>query len=209
MKLKNFSLILLLMQVLVGCAASAGASDNYSVESRTVRVGQFVALQAEGALPVELRQVPDSAGTVIISASDRAMPLVSVGISDGTLVVRFTGRGRESLLSSEVKSVKVYCGRDIRQLQLTGSGSIAVGKLHSQGDITAVSTGSGSLAMAGCDCQNLTVALMGSGSIALGGVHARNISTSLAGSGSLAAGDVDATAFNCTISGSGSAVVSG
>lgn len=208
MKLKHISFALLAM-ALVACAATAGASDNFSTETRTVKAGQFASLQVNGSLPVELRQVPDSAGVVIISASERAMPFVSVGVSDGTLVLHFTGRGRESLLASEVRNIKVYCGRNLSQLQLTGSGSIAAGSLHSQGDVTVVSTGSGSLALGSCQCQNLTAALMGSGSIAIGSVRARNVSTSLAGSGSLAAAGIDATAFNCTISGSGSATAVG
>ncbi len=183
--------------------AAGGTLKAAGADSDRVAAGRFSAVRTEGRLPVELRQVPDSAGIVIITASERALPLVAVANSGGTLCLSFTGRGRDSRLASEVKSVVAYCGRDLSLLTLEGSCSVTASGLHSQADITAVVTGSGSLCLRSTSCANLTASLTGSGVIRLEGLRARNCSTSLAGSGSLRLSGIDATAFNCTLSGSG------
>lgn len=193
-----------LLLTLAATAAAIAAETG-----RTTAAGRFGAVHVEGALRVDLRQVPDSAGTVIISASERAMPLVHVSNADGTLCIRFEGRGNNGPLAAEVKSIRAYCGRDITQILLTGHGFVSVDGLHTADDLTAVVTGSGAMHLGRIDCRNLTASLSGSGLISIDGLRARNASTSVAGSGTVSAAGIDATAFNCTLSGSGSARVAG
>lgn len=196
--------VLTAVAFLLACPQRALAAD-----PRTTAAGSFSAVQVAGALPVELRQVPDSAGIVIISASERALPFVKVSNTDGTLCIHFDGHGRDLPLASEVRAIRAYYGHDMRQLLLTGSCRVVAAGMHTSDDLTVVVTGGGSLTLDRIDCRNFTASLTGSGHIGLNGLRTRNAGTSVAGSGSLSAAGIDATAFNCTISGSGSASVEG
>lgn len=194
--------ILAPMAVCNSCVAATAAE-------RSLHTGTFNVLRVEGSIAVDLRQMPDSAGLVKIYASDRAMPGVSVTCTDGTLSVHYKAEGPLQDYGAEVKRVVVYCGRDMRQISLTGSGSVNAGGINTSTELTAVVTGSGSMKLSAPHCLNLTGSITGSGAMLLDAVKARNVSTSVTGSGALKVEALDATSFNCTLSGSGSVQVAG
>lgn len=204
MKSLLFSLLasVLLIPAVAGCVSATAAE-------RSLQAGAFSALRVEGSIAVELRQLPDSAGRVVIHASDRALPGVSVTCADGTLAISYKPESPLHNYAAEVSGVVVYCGRDLRQISLTGSGSVDASGINTSGDLTVLLTGSGAMKLNAPHCLNLTGSLTGSGAMMIDAAKARNVSTSVAGSGALKVKDVDATSFNCTISGSGSAIVAG
>ncbi len=206
MKIKHTSLSLAAAAIaLVACASAS----SLNMLTHSTVAGRFSALRVSGSLGVELRQVPDSAGMVVVEASERAMPHVKISNTDGTLHVNYTPDEPSRHYGREVKRVVVYCGEGgVGQLTLGGSGAISASGLRTRGDLTAVLSGSGAMSLRDVSCANFTATLSGSGALSLDGVKARNVSTSLIGSGALSA-DVDATAFNCTVSGSGAASVRG
>lgn len=200
MTLKRLSL---LVAIALGCCLHGTAA------TRALRAGFFASLRTTGPLPVELRQVPDSAGIVVITASERALPQVKIANTDGTLCVDYEHADARDNYAREVRRVVVYCGRELHTVATTGSGTVSIGRLHTSTELTAVATGSGKLTLAHVDCLNFTGSLTGSGALVLDGLKARNISTSCMGSGRIVATGVDANAFNCTLSGSGTASIAG
>ncbi|MDE6497176.1 MAG: DUF2807 domain-containing protein [Muribaculaceae bacterium] len=194
--------ILALVPACNSCVAAIAAEHS-------LHTGTFNVLRVEGSIAVDLRQQPDSAGIVKIYASDRAMPGVSVTCTDGTLSVSYKAESALHNYAAEVERVVVYCGRDMRQISLTGSGSVNARGINSTTEITAVVTGSGAMRLYSPHCLNLTASLTGSGAMMLDAVKARNVSTSVTGSGALKVDALDATSFNCTLSGSGSVRVAG
>ncbi|MDE6109222.1 MAG: DUF2807 domain-containing protein, partial [Muribaculaceae bacterium] len=162
-----------------------------------------------GTLGVHSSSAPDSAGCVRIYASERALPGVSATCSDGTLALRYKAESPMQNYGSEVKRIVVYCGRDMHQINLTGSGSIDARGINSSSELTVLVTGSGSMKLQAPHCLNLTGSITGSGSLLLDAVKARNVSTSVMGSGALKVPALDATTFNCTLTGSGSVTVAG
>jgi hypothetical protein len=205
MKLKH---IFLLAAAIITCVAACSSVDSALTVRRTA-AGPFTALRSSGPLPVEIRQVPDSAGTVVIEASDRALAHVHVANSDGTLIIDWQRAGNVRDYSREVKSIKVYCGTELRQITQTGSGIVNLPALHTQSELTLVNTGSGAIRMGRTDCLNFTGSNTGSGLIKIASLKARNISTSATGSGMLQLDTVEANSFNCTLTGSGMAQVGG
>ncbi|MBD5277018.1 MAG: hypothetical protein HDS30_05125 [Bacteroides sp.] len=200
----------LLLSLLAFLALAAHTSCVTATASeRSMRAGTFSALSVVGSLPVELRQFPDSAGRVNIYASERALPGVAVTCTDGTLSISYKAESPLLNYATEVQSVVVYCGRDLRQINLTGSGSVKATGVNISTELTVVATGSGSVKLMAPHCLNLTASLTGSGSMLLDAVKARNVSTSVTGSGSMKVDALDATAFNCTLCGSGRASVAG
>ena len=179
MKLKNISLLM----VVLAAAVVACSSTESAVSSRRMSAGQFSTVVVSGSLPVELRQVPDSAGQVVVMASDRAMADVRVACTGGTLAISYESKPGTTGYSREVKRVVAYCGREVQQLRLTGSGMLSSKGLRTASDLTVVLTGSGMMNLDDVVCANFT--------------------GSLTGSGMLNAKDVDAVSFNCTESGSG------
>lgn len=205
MKLKHISLLTFAVAV----AVAACSSTDSALATRHASAGAFSSLHVSGSLKVELRQVPDSAGNVIIEATDRAMAHVHVHNSDGTLTVGYDSDKGRANYAREVKRVVAYCDRDMRQITLSGSGMVKSDGLRTAGDITAVVTGSGMVSLDRVDCRNFTGSLAGSGMLALDDIKARNVSTSCSGSGMVKVAGVNAAAFNCTVSGSGMGRVSG
>ena len=206
MKLKHFSLLM----IIAAAAFAACAGAETAVTEHRTSAGAFTAVQAEGSLVVEVRQNPDSAGMVMVQASERALPLVKIGNSDGTLVVRLDKSTPDyNRYTREIKRVIAYCGRDLSLASQTGSGILKIGPLHTNTDLTAVLTGSGILEINGASCLNFTGSRSGSGVLKLAGIKARNVSTSGSGSGVVSVDNVAATSFNCTVNGSGVATVSG
>ena len=179
MKLKNISLLM----VVLAAAVVACSSTESAVSSRRMSAGQFSTVVVSGSLPVELRQVPDSAGQVVVMASDRAMADVRVACTGGTLAISYESKPGTTGYSREVKRVVAYCGREVQQLRLTGSGMLSSKGLRTASDLTVVLTGSGMMNLDDVVCANFT--------------------GSLTGSGMLTASGVDAVSFNCTESGSG------
>ena len=179
MKLKNISLLM----VVLAAAVVACSSTESAVSSRRMSAGQFSTVVVSGSLPVELRQVPDSAGQVVVMASDRAMADVRVACTGGTLAISYESKPGTTGYSREVKRVVAYCGREVQQLRLTGSGMLSSKGLRTASDLTVVLTGSGMMNLDDVVCANFT--------------------GSLTGSGMVNAKDVDAVSFNCTESGSG------
>lgn len=178
MKLKH---IFLLAAAIITCVAACSSVDSALTVRRTA-AGPFTALRSSGPLPVEIRQVPDSAGTVVIEASDRALAHVHVANSDGTLIIDWQRADNVRDYSREVKSIKVYCGTELRQITQTGSGIVNLPALHTQSELTLVNTGSGAIRMGRTDCLNFTGSNTGSGLIKIASLKARNISTSATGS---------------------------
>ena len=187
MKLKNISLLM----VVLAAAVVACSSTESAVSSRRMSAGQFSTVVVSGSLPVELRQVPDSAGQVVVMASDRAMADVRVACTGGTLAISYESKPGTTGYSREVKRVVAYCGREVQQLRLTGSGMLSSKGLRTASDLDDVV------------CANFTGSLTGSGMLNAKGLKARNVSISGTGSGMVNAKDVDAVSFNCTESGSG------
>lgn len=205
MKLKNISL---LMVVLAGAVLACSSTES-TLSSRHMSAGQFSSVVVSGSIPVELRQVPDSAGQVVVMASDRAMPDVQVANNGGTLAISYKSKPGVAGYSREVKRVVAYCGREVTQLRLTGSGMLCTKGLRTASDLTVVLTGSGMISLSDIVCANFAGSLTGSGMLNANELKARNVSISGTGSGMVNANDVDASSFNCTESGSGMVNASG
>lgn len=206
MKFKHISLLF----VAAAAAFTACAGVETAVTDHRTTAGNFTAVQAEGPLVVEVHQNPDSAGMVVVRASERALPLVKIGNSDGTLLVRLDKSTPDyNRYTREIKNVTVYCGRELKLVSQTGSGILKINPLHTNTDLTAVLTGSGILEFYSASCLNFTGSRSGSGILKLAGIKARNVSTSGSGSGMITIDNVAATSFNCTVNGSGMATVSG
>lgn len=209
MKLKHISLLMLVFALaIVACSSTQNATTSATETTTTSYAGSFTSLRVMGPLPVTLVQQPSKAGTVQITASERARQLVKSVCTDGTLNLEFKVSPAESRYADEIKKIVVYCGDEVHQLVLTGSGVINAENIATHTDLTAVLTGSGVISLEKADCPNFTASVTGSGMINLKKVLARNVSTSVTGSGVLSI-KTDATAFNCTVSGSGMANVGG
>ena len=185
MKLKH---IFLLAAAIITCVAACSSVDSALTVRRTA-AGPFTALRSSGPLPVEIRQVPDSAGTVVIEASDRALAHVHVANSDGTLIIDWQRAGNVRDYSREVKSIKVYCGTELRQITQTGSGIVNLPALHTLDTVEANSfnctlTGSG-MAQVGGHASKASLALRGSGMLSAGNLKSSSLSLSVTGSGML------------------------
>ena len=198
MKLKNISLLM----VVLAAAVVACSSTESAVSSRRMSAGQFSTVVVSGSLPVELRQVPDSAGQVVVMASDRAMADVRVACTGGTLAISYESKPGTTGYSREVKRVVAYCGREVQQLRLTGSGMLSSKGLRTASDLTVVLTGSGMMNLDDVVCANFTGSLTGSGMLNAKGLKARNVSISGTGSGMVNAAGT-ATKASLALRGSG------
>ena len=197
MKLKNISLLM----VVLAAAVVACSSTESAVSSRRMSAGQFSTVVVSGSLPVELRQVPDSAGQVVVMASDRAMADVRVACTGGTLAISYESKPGTTGYSREVKRVVAYCGREVQQLRLTGSGMLSSKGLKAR-NVSISGTGSGMVNAKDVDAVSFNCTESGSGMVNAAGT-ATKASLALRGSGMVNAKGMRTHSVSVSCSGSG------
>ena len=197
MKLKNISLLM----VVLAAAVVACSSTESAVSSRRMSAGQFSTVVVSGSLPVELRQVPDSAGQVVVMASDRAMADVRVACTGGTLAISYESKPGTTGYSREVKRVVAYCGREVQQLRLTGSGMLNAKGLKAR-NVSISGTGSGMVNAKDVDAVSFNCTESGSGMVNAAGT-ATKASLALRGSGMVNAKGMRTHSVSVSCSGSG------
>ncbi|MEM6290629.1 MAG: head GIN domain-containing protein [Myxococcota bacterium] len=168
-------------------------------QTQTRTVGEFDAIELEGAIDVEVVVGKDIDVEVI--AAPKLLDDVTTKIKEGTLHIDLEGGGHSSSGGVLVKvAVPSLVG-----VELSGSGDIKVAGL-TEGDFEAIIAGSGDVELAGT-AESLTASIKGSGDIDARGLSVETADLEIAGSG-----DITATASQSVlgdIAGSGDITVRG
>jgi putative autotransporter adhesin-like protein len=150
---------------------------------RRLAVTDFDRVQVEGPYQVTLLTGLSSGARV--EGSAEALDRISVGVQGNTLRVRPNRSAWGGYPGDTAGPVKVaLTTRDLRTATVVGSGSLDIDRARGLRVDLSVS-GSGRLAVANVDADNLVVGLLGSGRITLAG-HAKQLKATIRGSGDLA-----------------------
>ncbi len=167
-------------------------------EKRDVRGFDGVKLAGTGEL--DLRQGEQESLT--IEADDNILPRILTEVTGGTLVIRMERGVSVSPTTPIQYSLTV---KDLANLELSGSGKINSGPLHSR-DFSVRLPGSGSIRFDDLTADTLTAEISGSGSIQVPGkVVSQNVSIS--GSGDYDGRSLQSRSADVSVSGSGDSTV--
>ena len=149
---------------------------------------------------VEVRQ--GGAEGLTITGDDNIVPMVETVVDNGTLKIRWTGKG----YSTQYKDLAIVVNAaSVEGLTIAGSGSIHATQLKA-GNLRATITGSGDVAIDDLDAKALTVTIAGSGDMAVAG-RVDTLDVTIAGSGDLKAPKLESRVVKVTVQGSGDAIV--
>lgn len=174
-------MICLMHRIMIAAAAllasaSAGAAD------RRLSVTDFDRVQVDGPFQVVVKTGKGPSAT--ISGSPEALERISVEVQGRVLKVRADRSAWGGYPGAAVAPAKVTLStHDVRAVQLTGSGSIAVDKAEAMRFDISLS-GSGQVSVADLEADNLVLGLVGSGTVQVGGT-AKTLKATVQGSGNL------------------------
>jgi Putative auto-transporter adhesin, head GIN domain len=178
--LRKFSLLLLAVLVLPACNdETIKGSGNITTEARPV--GKFIAIRLSGAGRLVIERT--GADSLTVTTDDNLLPVFTSEVKNGTLYLSVV-RGKSPRPSREA-FYKVTVS-DLRELQVSGAGSIDASKL---------------------DGEALSVSISGAGSGKVAG-RADAFTLSISGAGSLNAAELKAKRAKAVVSGAGNVTVS-
>ncbi len=150
---------------------------------------------------VEIRQ--EGAEGLTITGDDNIVPMIETIVDNGTLKIRWAGRGNHS---THYKNLDiVITAATIEGLTIGGSGTIHAAQLKA-GNLGATIAGSGDIVIDSLNATSFTAKIAGSGDIAVAG-RVDALDVTIAGSGDLAASKLEARAVKVSVLGSGDADV--
>jgi Putative auto-transporter adhesin, head GIN domain len=150
---------------------------------------------------VEIRQ--DGTEGLTITGDDNIVPMIETVVDNGTLKIRWAGKGNYSTRYKDLNIV--VNAANIEALTVGGSGMIHAAKLKA-GNLRATIAGSGDIAIDSLDATSLTANIAGSGDMAVAG-RVDSFEVTIAGSGDVAAPKLEARVVKVTVQGSGDADV--
>ncbi len=190
-------------------ALSTATDANARTERHLLKANDFDELYIKGACAVDLREVSDSTGMIVITADHNAYDAIEKQHAGRSLYIS-VARGARPISQGSLIPVTVYCPRNMKVISLSGNGAIEGSGIVAVDELAVIVSGPGSIKLSDCSAQNINVSITGSGNIELGkGVTASNINCSLTGSGHISADRRTATSLSGTVRGSGSINVSG
>lgn len=187
-RLSAFALIL-------AAAPAAAAERSYSV-------GSFDRIRVEG--PFDVRLATNGSPGARAEGDRRVTDDLVIRVEGTTLIVRagVNGWGEQTSAASAGAPVITLSTQTIRSASVTGAGRLAItGPVRGQ-RIDLTLTGTGQLAVAGLDADQLNATLAGSGSMALGGKGAR-VRLLTSGSGTIDATPLSASDLTVRLDGTG------
>jgi hypothetical protein len=184
--------------LLVGCTSLIGVRASGDVITETREVPDFTGIDLSGEGHVTI--VIGDEFSLVISAEDNIMPLLTSEVNDDTLVLGAS----ESINPSEEITYEVTMPL-VSLLRVSGSGRIdATGSTSD--DLAIDVSGSGAVQVDNLTVAGLEAEISGSGNVEVSG-ETDHLEVSISGSGSLDAEGLTARTGAVSVSGSGSVVV--
>lgn len=183
---------------LVGCSTLTGVRGSGDVVSETREVSDFdgVDLSGEGHVTITI----GDEFSLVISAEDNIMPLLTSEVSDGVLVLGTS----ESISPTEEIDYEVTLPL-VSLLEVSGSGRIDASGVVAE-DLGLDVSGSGALQAEDISVTSLQAEVSGSGQVGVSG-ETDHVQVSISGSGALEGENLIARTGVVNVSGSGSVVV--
>jgi Putative auto-transporter adhesin, head GIN domain len=196
---------LLLIAVALGLAACqigpldiVRGSGNVQTETRTVRNFSKVELRDQGTLVIE----QGATEALTIEAEDNLLPLLTSTVDNGTLVLD----EQDNTILRPKKEIRYRLSvKDLREIQVSGSGNVEVAKLQADQLVLDIS-GSGNLTIGQLTASSLTVDLSGSGDADIAGT-VTDQQVEISGSSDYRAENLASKTATVKVSGSGNARV--
>ncbi|MDE5656185.1 MAG: DUF2807 domain-containing protein, partial [Muribaculaceae bacterium] len=163
--MKVFSLIL---SMLLLASSSLSAKNNVPAEYREktswheVKVADWHQLAVTGSYTVEVKVLPDSAGTVRVLANDAMMRDLRA-VADGGILRISRNPGEGMRLAAPL--IVAYTNGDFSMATLKGSGDILLPSLKTESPLKLLLKGSGDIELTDASVAELEAVLMGSGDI--------------------------------------------
>lgn len=196
------SLFALVLAACGGGGITVG-SGNVISETREVSDISAVALSTSGALTITQGETE----SLTIEADDNILPLLTSDVVNGTLKLDSKPNTSFSTQNSIIYTLTV---KDISAITGTGSGSIEVGDLTPQSDLSMTITGSGSLNASAIHSEaNISITAEGSGGFNVKGIEGDAVSLTIRGNGGGEILLMMATTVDVTLTGSGSLSTNG
>ncbi len=210
-------MIFRLSLILVFCAAAI--CGNAQQRRHVLRVADYSALYVKGPCMVELRNRPDSAGMLVVTATDEAFAGLSKAHDNGTLylsvdhadnslkpIVAYLPSGMEdfNLITGNGASVNsdgFKCG--MLYVSVTGRGNVTLAKKVEASNVNCSLTGNARLTLGAITAKSLSATLKGSGMMMLGGKISGQSAFVVKGSGDIDIRNLQSVAIRENLSGDG------
>jgi hypothetical protein len=139
--------------------------------------------------------------SLTIEGEDNILPLVTTNVQGGRLVI---GSKPGTSFSTRRTLVFHITVKDLRRLEISGSGKFIVGQVQSN-DMSLQISGSGKIGFDQLTAQSLTANINGSGTIQVSGGNVARQSIEIPGSGNFNADQLQSQAASVHLDGSGNA----
>jgi hypothetical protein len=190
-------LLAALMLSACGDAGNVGGSvirGSGKLQTETRQVAQFTAIQLFVAGNAVIER--SDAESLTVTADDNVLPLLTSEVRNGTLILSVE-KGKSFQGTNPTYKISV---RDLRMLDVAGSGTLKASRLDS--DALAISvSGSGTITVEG-KAGNLDASVAGSGTVDAARLVAKRAKATVSGSGTLTVNATDE--LEARVSGSGS-----
>lgn len=196
----------LIMSMLLLASASVSASDNVPAEYKAplkwhvVNVNEWNSILVQGSYKVEVKVMPDSAGTLRVLANDAMLRDLKTKNEGSNLTITTTDKKEPRRLAPLIIA---YSNGDLSEVTLQGSGDILLPPLKSGRLLTLKLQGSGDIKLSNARMSHVEAILQGSGDIDLINLKVNMLDLTLQGSGDIDVKKLSAANLNCTLQGSG------
>ncbi len=182
--------------LLLLCGAMAQAGE---IVVRQLSVADFYQLRVYNNFDVVYQQSADSAGLIVVMATEEDIDKITCETQKGRLTVKYRGIADKEQMQG---SIMVYSSA-LEQVENHGIGSIEVASALSGVKFQVEVVGNGSIVVPQVDYKIVTAKVMtGTGTIQLRGV-CREAELKVVGTGQIEADDLKTQHVACRISGSG------
>jgi Putative auto-transporter adhesin, head GIN domain len=190
--LRKFGILLLPLLALTACNNDDVIKGSGNVTTENRAVGKFTAIRLSGIGHLVIERADSE--SLSVTVDDNLLPLFTTEVTDGILHLSVVKGKRPS----KAPTYKVTI-RDLREVAVTGSGSIEA--INLDGEVLSLSISGSASAKAAGRVDSLTVSISGSGSLGAAGLMVKRATITVSGSGDATVNASDE--LDASVSGSG------
>lgn len=184
-------------------------SVNAQMTNHILQSRSFSELYISGSVNVECRQVADSSGMIVFSASPQILNKIICN-NEGDRLNISLGKTGTLDVAKNLSKIIVYYASPLSTISYTGSGRVVVVNPPINETIAVLLTGSGNLKVGSINAHHLSCSVAGSGNLSISGnTIVDNITCSVSGSGAVEIAHANSKKTNATVNGPGDFVING
>lgn len=167
--MKKLLFSILIATSMISCAAVNNSSDNIDDTniSKTEKIGGFNQCEINTVANVVIKNVPDSAGTIVYDMPQHIFDNLNTSIKNGVLII--DSKKSNTDVKSDKIHITVYIAERLKKCDLNGVGNIHLAKGTTDDSIAIALNGVGDIDVIDISAKKISALLNGVGDIDIDG----------------------------------------